>query len=907
MNPKTAQEPEPGPVSRLRPSARNGENRLRWMRFEFFRLKRAGERLLNPWTAWTFLLAIFFLVSALPGLCREPEVAVDPKASLSELNRSIAETVEIENASLERYRGQLKNLQDMKISLATAANAYQIQLSIYGNLLLSSNPELEDLEKAWSDVRTSLTGLQKQLGEMMPKKENVEAELANTRQQQELLERQIAEISKFPKADSEAQAFLKRAKTLRGLLAEKAAVLEKLQELYTDRISQMENIRRSFTDLSNKFEQRVEESRTSQLFDRRKSPLSLEAWTFLVEEGKRLAGKIRVLAHPEFWAEEAAQLWRGAGLVLVSFAVLLVVFVGLLVRLRRGLAPREAHPVRERLGAWHLLALRLVNRSLILTGLTAFVYLCSLLEVFYLSTPSIQLAAHLLLAALLTRWVRIALFFWKEEGRLTPESEARLRRMVKTIRYFAWAYLVLHWALGPGAGLLLIFRLAFLLWMLGWQISFWRFQDTREKTAQFTANIGRVRYLIAPAKSLGYLIVGAALLLEMVGYGALSVHWMLSWGRSLVVALWWAVVFFLLREWDVYYRQKRASQRNELVHDEYPIQWFMIRIGQLLWLISIVVALILAWGGRQVVLARIYQGLGHSVQIGSMSFSFLGLLYAVFVLLATQAVVRLWRWIFQTKFLTRSGMDAGLQDSITTITVYVIWMLGILVALHAFGLNTTSLAVGFGALGIGLGFGLQNIFNNFVSGIILLFERPIQVGDDVEINGTWATVKKINVRSTVVQTYDNASLIIPNADFVSSQVTNWSFKDKRLRRSITVGVAYGSDVTLVRDTLLEIGRSLPKVLKSPAPDVLFTDFGDSALIFRLRIWTDIDNMLSLETAIRFEIDRLFKERGIEISFPQRDIHIRSWVPEARVQAGQAAAAKDAAPEAGKPDGNEGAQ
>ncbi|MCF8051144.1 MAG: mechanosensitive ion channel [Desulfobacterales bacterium] len=252
-------------------------------------------------------------------------------------------------------------------------------------------------------------------------------------------------------------------------------------------------------------------------------------------------------------------------------------------------------------------------------------------------------------------------------------------------------------------------------------------------------------------------------------------------------------------------------------------------------------------------------------------------------------------------------MDAGLQDSITTITVYVIWMLGILVALHAFGLNTTSLAVGFGALGIGLGFGLQNIFNNFVSGIILLFERPIQVGDDVEINGTWATVKKINVRSTVVQTYDNASLIIPNADFVSSQVTNWSFKDKRLRRSITVGVAYGSDVTLVRDTLLEIGRSLPKVLKSPAPDVLFTDFGDSALIFRLRIWTDIDNMLSLETAIRFEIDRLFKERGIEISFPQRDIHIRSWVPEARVQAGQAAAAKDAAPEAGKPDGNEGAQ
>jgi small-conductance mechanosensitive channel len=190
--------------------------------------------------------------------------------------------------------------------------------------------------------------------------------------------------------------------------------------------------------------------------------------------------------------------------------------------------------------------------------------------------------------------------------------------------------------------------------------------------------------------------------------------------------------------------------------------------------------------------------------------------------------------------------------------------------------------VAFGALGIGLGFGLQNIFNNFISGIILLFERPIQVGDDVEINGTWATVKKINVRSTVVQTYDNASLIIPNADFVSTQVVNWSFKDKRLRRNILVGVAYGSDVTLVRDTLLEIAQKTPKVLKDPAPDVLFVDFGDSALIFRLRIWTDIDSMLRVETAIRFEIDRLFRERDIEISFPQRDIHVRSWVPAAKV-------------------------
>ncbi|UCF95587.1 MAG: mechanosensitive ion channel [Desulfobacterales bacterium] len=224
-------------------------------------------------------------------------------------------------------------------------------------------------------------------------------------------------------------------------------------------------------------------------------------------------------------------------------------------------------------------------------------------------------------------------------------------------------------------------------------------------------------------------------------------------------------------------------------------------------------------------------------------------------------------------------MEPGVQASVTSITIYVIWALGILVALHAFGVNTTTLAVAFGALGIGLGFGLQNIFNNFVSGIILLLERPIQVGDDVEINGIWASVKKINVRSTVVQTYDNASLIIPNSEFISSQVTNWSFKDLRLRRKITVGVAYGSDTELVRQTLLEIAAQTPNVLTYPESDVLFADFGDSALIFTLRIWTTIKYMLIAETDIRFEIDRLFRERNIEIAFPQRDIHIRSAAKE----------------------------
>ena len=209
--------------------------------------------------------------------------------------------------------------------------------------------------------------------------------------------------------------------------------------------------------------------------------------------------------------------------------------------------------------------------------------------------------------------------------------------------------------------------------------------------------------------------------------------------------------------------------------------------------------------------------------------------------------------------------------------IYLLWGLGIVMALSILGVSATSLAVVFGAMSIGIGFGLQNIFNNFISGIILLLERPIQVGDAIEIGGVWAEVKKINIRATIVQTFDNASLIIPNSEFISSQVTNWSFKEPSLRRKVSVGVAYGSDVELVRKTLLEIAGQTANVMKKPKPDVMFDDHGDSALIFTLRYWTTIKYYYITSTDIRFAIDRLFKERDIEIAFPQRDIHIRSML------------------------------
>ena len=381
------------------------------------------------------------------------------------------------------------------------------------------------------------------------------------------------------------------------------------------------------------------------------------------------------------------------------------------------------------------------------------------------------------------------------------------------------------------------------------------------------------------AQGWSYLVAGGAVLLELTGYGVLAGHWLVSWAETLLLALWAHIGWFAVQEWHA--TQKTAVKEN---HDTVlqpvaaPLGWFMVQMARLLWLGAVLVGALLVWSNTEFTITSVKEIFNLAFAVGSLSLSVKGLLLAVIIVCVTHVTTRLGRTFLSEKLLDSRDFERGLKDSIITITTYIVWGLGFLLALGVLGVSTTSLAVVFGALSIGIGFGLQNIFNNFISGLILLFERPIQVGDFVEVNGLWAEVKQINVRATIVQTFDNASVIIPNSDFISQQVTNWSFKDPRMRRQVDIGVAYGSDLELVRRTLLEIAAQTPQVLKYPRPDVLFVDHGDSALLFRLRFWTHVEQYWATTTDVRFELDRRFRELGIEIAFPQRDLHIRSADP-----------------------------
>src|SRR5213592_3469615 len=254
-------------------------------------------------------------------------------------------------------------------------------------------------------------------------------------------------------------------------------------------------------------------------------------------------------------------------------------------------------------------------------------------------------------------------------------------------------------------------------------------------------------------------------------------------------------------------------------------------------------------------------------------FLLIGLLVAVFWISS-----RTKRFLFN-RFLVNSGLDRALQYAISQIIANIVLVVGIFIVLENTGIHLGALAVFAGAVGVGVGFGLQNIASNFISGLVILAERPITIGDRVEVAGIAGQVEHIRARSTVIRTNDNIMMIVPNTKFIDSPVTNWTYGDRRVRFRIPVGVAYGSDLNKVRDALLAVAHENPHTLKEPAPTVFLDEFGDSSIDFKLMVWSSemSDRPSRYRSDLNFAIVEKFREAGIEFPFPQRDVHIRDGV------------------------------
>jgi small-conductance mechanosensitive channel len=258
------------------------------------------------------------------------------------------------------------------------------------------------------------------------------------------------------------------------------------------------------------------------------------------------------------------------------------------------------------------------------------------------------------------------------------------------------------------------------------------------------------------------------------------------------------------------------------------------------------------------------------------------LVISVFAMLS-----RIIRRILRGQIFPRLAIDEATQYTLLRVTHYLVIVIGALVAFQFIGIDLTGLAVIFGLLSVGIGFGLQNITSNFVAGLILLLERPIKVGDRITVGDTEGDVVEINIRSTTIRSLNNIAIIVPNSEFVSTTVINWTYGDQKVRLEIDVGVSYSSDLDTVLRSLREVAVECPEVLSNPGPEVLHTGFGDSSWNMRLRAWIgDPKRHPQVRSWLNCAIVRKFRVNGVEIPFPQRDLHVRSPLPLPLATAGQ---------------------
>jgi potassium efflux system protein len=403
------------------------------------------------------------------------------------------------------------------------------------------------------------------------------------------------------------------------------------------------------------------------------------------------------------------------------------------------------------------------------------------------------------------------------------------------------------------------------------------------------ALLGRVPGLAGTRflRSLLVLAVLATAIAETLGYRNLSIYLLVGFSGTIIgfvsagfVSRGFLFLFDGLDEGRYDWQKSLREWMGLKLREPVPgLVWLRLATSLLVWS-AFIVWVLWIWGQSERWLGVLVEYTTSGFDVGSLHIAPLPILGAIAVLAIG---VSLTRWLKQRvipDMIGHSRLDRGGREAMVTLSGYAGMILSLLVALGIAGISYTNLAIIAGALSVGIGFGLQNVVNNFVSGLILLFERPIRTGDWVVVGDVQGYVRKISIRSTQIETFDRADIIVPNSELIAGKVSNWMLRDPWGRLTIPVGVAYGSDVEEVVDVLLRVAHAHESVLRDQAgiapPKALFRRFGDSALEFELRCFIrQIDRFHDVTHDLNMAIDRAFREAGITIPFPQRDVHVRT--------------------------------
>jgi len=452
---------------------------------------------------------------------------------------------------------------------------------------------------------------------------------------------------------------------------------------------------------------------------------------------------------------------------------------------------------------------------------------------------------------------------------------SRRSRVLALIVLFRWLMLELH-----ADGLLDETMYALTRQILGWVFilnAIWvvwllrRLEGWRDKWALLLL-ISLGLFGGGVAGGIGYINLGA---LVIVGIA----YTLVLLGLALVVSQFFSDLFDGLDEGR--YRWQKAVRRSlGLKGEEYVpgLGWLRLVVNLALW-ISATLLVLRVWDANEQITADILLYFTEGFQVAGVTIVPTQLLWAILVFAVLLVLTGWLKGRLNTKWLVKTRMEPSARDALVTTFGYVGVGIAVMAALAFAGINFSSLAIIAGALSVGVGFGLQNIVNNFVSGIIMLVERPVRNGDWIVVGNTEGYVQRISIRTTIIRTFDRADVIVPNSDLISGQVTNWTLGNTWGRIKIKIGVAYGSDIETVIETLLEVANNNAEVIKGnpqlPDPYALFLDFGDSSLDFELcAIIHDVNRRRHVTSDINRAINAAFNKQGIEIPFPQRDVHFR---------------------------------
>jgi small-conductance mechanosensitive channel len=389
------------------------------------------------------------------------------------------------------------------------------------------------------------------------------------------------------------------------------------------------------------------------------------------------------------------------------------------------------------------------------------------------------------------------------------------------------------------------------------------------------------------------LLLLAGIVIELLGYRVLS--WYLFRGligTALLAAALWLLNSVLQDSFDGMdtgrYVWERKLRGELSLKDGEPVPgliWLRLLTVLLIWL-AFGITVIGLWGYSDTFWSLVRQGITEGFELGPVRIIPIHWVTGIVVFSILVALVSWIRNEVLPGWIKKSSVERGAQEAIVTLSGYVGILIAAIIGLSLAGFSFTNLAIIAGALSVGIGFGLQNIVNNFISGIILLFERQIRTGDWVVVGNTEGYVRKISIRSMQIETFDRADVIVPNSELISNQVTNWMLRDPWGRVIVPIGVAYGSDPEQVRDLLVQVAREHPLVITDSSrvspPRVLFRSFGDSSLNFELRCFIrNVDQRLVTLSELNFAVEKALREANIPIPFPQRDLHLRSVDPDAR--------------------------